>query len=145
MQVLARWHDIVRSGDPSGLAEILAEDCVFWSPVVHRPQAGRDLTQLYLTGAMSVFNDNGASEWSVLASYYHQFTETFGASVGFQYFSDFYLPSSSVGTGLDGYGAELNLVWTPIENLEVRSEIYYDDYETLDGTASGFLRLTRFF
>ena len=95
--------------------------------------------------AMSVFNDNGASEWSVLASYYHQFTETFGASVGFQYFSDFYLPSSSVGTGLDGYGAELNLVYTPIENLEIRSEIYYDDYETLDGTASGFLRLTRFF
>ena len=58
MQVLSRWHDIVRSGDPSGLAEILAEDCVFWSPVVHRPQAGRDLTQLYLTGAMSVFNDS---------------------------------------------------------------------------------------
>lgn len=95
--------------------------------------------------AMAVFNDNGASEWSVLASYYHQFTEKFGASVGFQYFNNFYQPSSSVGTGLDGYGAELNLVYTPIENLEIRSEIYYDDYETLDGTTSGFLRLTRFF
>jgi hypothetical protein len=88
---------------------------------------------------------NGAAEWSVLASYYHQFTEKFGASVGFQYFNDFYAANSSLSTGLDGYGAELNLVYTPVENLEIRSEIYYDKVDTLDGTASGFLRLTRFF
>ena len=57
MEALARWHDIVLSGDPSGLEALLAEDCVFWSPVVHRPQVGRELTRLYLTGAMAVFND----------------------------------------------------------------------------------------
>jgi len=58
MQVLSRWHDILEARDPSRLGEILAEDCVFYSPVVHTPQAGRELTALYLTGAMHVFNDS---------------------------------------------------------------------------------------
>jgi hypothetical protein len=87
----------------------------------------------------------GAAEWSVLASYYHQFTPTFGASIGAQYFSDFYAGGSSLSTGLDGFEAEASLVWTPIENFEVRSEVYYDKVETLDGTWSGFLRFTRYF
>ena len=58
MQVLSTWHDILEARDPSRLGEILAEDCVFYSPVVHTPQAGRELTALYLTGAMHVFNDS---------------------------------------------------------------------------------------
>ncbi|MDN2583951.1 porin [Aquibium sp. ELW1220] len=95
--------------------------------------------------AISGVDGNGAAEWSILASYYHQITEKFGASVGFQFYSDLYAAQSSVSTDLDGYTAELNLVYTPVENLEIRSEIYYDKIDTLDGTASGFLRLTRFF
>jgi hypothetical protein len=95
--------------------------------------------------AISGVDGNGAAEWSILASYYHQITEKFGASVGFQFYSDLYAAQSSVSTGLDGYTAELNLVYTPVENLEIRSEIYYDKIDNLDGTASGFLRLTRFF
>ncbi|MEQ9463755.1 MAG: nuclear transport factor 2 family protein [Haliea sp.] len=58
LQALAQWHEIARSGDPARLDALLAEDCVFWSPVVHRPQQGRDLTRLYLSGAMRVFNDS---------------------------------------------------------------------------------------
>jgi len=58
MQVLSTWHDILEARDPCRLGEILAEDCVFYSPVVHTPQAGRELTALYLTGAMHVFNDS---------------------------------------------------------------------------------------
>mgnify|MGYP000037490279 FL=1 len=58
MQVLSTWHDILEARDPSRLGEILAEHCVFHSPVVHTPQAGRELTALYLTGAMHVFNDS---------------------------------------------------------------------------------------
>jgi hypothetical protein len=58
MQVLSTWHDILEARDPSRLGEILAEDCVFYSPVVHTPQAGRERTALYLTGAMHVFNDS---------------------------------------------------------------------------------------
>ena len=57
MNTLARWHEIIKQGDPALLDEILADDCVFHSPVVHTPQEGRKLTRLYLTGAMHVLND----------------------------------------------------------------------------------------
>lgn len=54
---LAAWHEIVAHRDPSRLAELLAPDAVFHSPVVHRPQEGRDLVALYLTGAMHVLGN----------------------------------------------------------------------------------------
>ena len=38
------------------LDEILAEDCVFLSPVVHTPQLGRQITKLYLAGAQQVLS-----------------------------------------------------------------------------------------
>lgn len=57
MTTLDTWHDIVASGDTARLDEVLAQDCVFISPVVHTPQQGRELTKLYLTGALNVFND----------------------------------------------------------------------------------------
>lgn len=57
MDALARWHEIIRHRDAAGLGDILTPDCVFLSPVVHTPQQGRDLTVLYLTGAMHVFNE----------------------------------------------------------------------------------------
>jgi hypothetical protein len=40
------------------LEEVLAENCVFMSPVVHTPQKGRELTRAYLTAAFGVFNDS---------------------------------------------------------------------------------------
>ena len=55
---LSTWHEIASTQDPSRLPEILTEDCVFFSPVVHTPQLGRDITVLYLTGAMRVFNES---------------------------------------------------------------------------------------
>ncbi len=55
---LARWHEHVERGDPAALPSILAENCVFLSPVVHTPQKGRDISVLYLTGAMHVFGDS---------------------------------------------------------------------------------------
>jgi hypothetical protein len=58
MTTLELWHQILEQRQPERLAEILAEDCVFFSPVVHKPQAGRELTQLYLTAALQVFNDS---------------------------------------------------------------------------------------
>tara|TARA_R110002110_G_scaffold205066_7_gene416903 strand:- start:28182 stop:28568 length:387 start_codon:yes stop_codon:yes gene_type:complete len=54
---LALWHDIMQERNPQRLDEILADDCVFLSPVVHTPQRGKALTTLYLTGAFHVFND----------------------------------------------------------------------------------------
>ncbi len=49
------WHRVVRNMSKETLDEILAEDVVFHSPVVHTPQAGRDLTRLYLMAAFNVF------------------------------------------------------------------------------------------
>ena len=91
------------------------------------------------------YSTMGNSEFSVLASYYHQFTETFGASVGVQYFNDFYFAGTDVSTGLDGWAADLSLVWVPVTNFEVRSEINYDENDGRDGTVSGYLRFTRYF
>lgn len=54
---LHAWHQFVASQDTDLLQSILAEDCVFLSPVVHSPQRGRDITLLYLTGAMHVLQD----------------------------------------------------------------------------------------
>ena len=58
MNTLQLWHEIFASRDTGRFEEILAEDCVFLSPIVHTPQEGRELTSLYLTGALHVFNDS---------------------------------------------------------------------------------------
>ncbi len=52
---LHTWHRLVREHDPSGLRALLADDVVFYSPVVHAPQRGRALTTMYLTAAFEVF------------------------------------------------------------------------------------------
>jgi hypothetical protein len=80
------------------------------------------------------------AEWSILASYYHQFTDTFGGSIGAQYFSDIYAAGSP-----DGWSADLSLVWVPVTNFEIRSELNYDEVDGLDGSFSGILRFTRYF
>ena len=48
------WHAVVESGDPALLDALLADDVVFRSPAVFAPQEGKDLTTLYLRGAMAV-------------------------------------------------------------------------------------------
>jgi len=58
MNTLELWHDIVRERNPDRLDEVLAEDCVFLSPIVHTPQEGRELTKFYLAGAFNAFNDS---------------------------------------------------------------------------------------
>jgi len=53
------WHEIIRTRDPMALNEILAEDVVFHSPVVHASQNGKAITQHYLTAALHVLlNDS---------------------------------------------------------------------------------------
>ena len=61
--VIQRWHGIALDARdaPDGdwrerLGAILAEDCVFESPVVHTPQVGRTIVEKYLLGALSVLN-----------------------------------------------------------------------------------------
>ena len=52
---IERWHHIVRERDFASLDGLLAEDVVFHSPIVHTPQRGKALTQLYLQAAFGVF------------------------------------------------------------------------------------------
>ena len=49
--VIARWHRYMDGGLPGGLDELLADDVVFYSPVVFTPQRGKELTTQYLTAA----------------------------------------------------------------------------------------------
>lgn len=55
---LRKWHAVAEARDPAGLADLLADDCVFHSPVVHTPQRGKDVTTLYLTAALHVLAPN---------------------------------------------------------------------------------------
>lgn len=49
--VIARWHRYMAGELPGGLDGLLAEDVVFWSPVVHTPQRGKAVTTQYLEAA----------------------------------------------------------------------------------------------
>jgi hypothetical protein len=52
---LEAWHRVVRDISDEALDEVLADEVVFQSPVVHTPQRGRDVTKLYLLAAFNVF------------------------------------------------------------------------------------------
>jgi len=52
------WHKVVEARDAAGLDNILAENVVFHSPVVHTPQEGKSITKLYLTAALHVLNND---------------------------------------------------------------------------------------
>jgi hypothetical protein len=44
--VVERWHQHLRGRLPGGLDELLADDVVFYSPVVYTPQQGKAVTKL---------------------------------------------------------------------------------------------------
>ena len=59
MNGLNAWHDVVKSKSSDQLQQLVADDAVFHSPLVHTPQAGKPLTVAYLTAAMHVLaNDS---------------------------------------------------------------------------------------
>lgn len=49
------WHRLVKDRSPRGLDALLAEEAVFYSPVVHTPQRGKKITAAYLSAAFHVF------------------------------------------------------------------------------------------
>ncbi len=57
-ETIERWHGIVKSRDPEALKELLADDVVFLSPVVHTPQVGKAITWQYLHAALHVLNND---------------------------------------------------------------------------------------
>ena len=52
---IEKWHALVRAHQPSALDELLADDAVFVSPVVHTAQHGKALAKAYLNSAFTVF------------------------------------------------------------------------------------------
>lgn len=53
-----KWHELVKSRDAGGLDSLLANDVIFYSPVVHTPQVGKAVTTVYLTAALHVFGND---------------------------------------------------------------------------------------
>ena len=56
-QTIQRWHRLVESKDANELDELLADNVVFHSPVVHTPQEGKAITKMYLTAALHTLNN----------------------------------------------------------------------------------------
>ena len=52
------WHRLVEARDVGALDDILADDAVFHSPVVHTPQKGKSLVKIYLSAALMVLGNS---------------------------------------------------------------------------------------
>ncbi len=77
--LLSKWHLIVKTRDTAGLADLLADDVVFESPVVHTPQAGKAITHKYLHAALHVLNNDSFTylrEWATPTSAVLEFQTT---------------------------------------------------------------------
>lgn len=64
---LQHWHDYANAKKPELLAQILHDDAVFHSPVVHTPQVGKPIVTAYLQAAMAVFGKGSfeyVGEWA---------------------------------------------------------------------------------
>ena len=64
MSVVEKWYEVMKSNDMDKLDELLAEDVIFYSPVVYTPQKGKDLTKMYLMAAGGVFGEGTNKEVS---------------------------------------------------------------------------------
>jgi hypothetical protein len=55
INTLHTWHELVQTRNARGLNDLLADNVVFHSPVVHTPQVGKAITTQYLAAAFHVF------------------------------------------------------------------------------------------
>ncbi len=62
MSAVEKWYEVMKSNDMDKLDELLAEDVVFYSPVVYTPQKGKDITKMYLMAAGGVFGEGNKDE-----------------------------------------------------------------------------------
>jgi SnoaL-like domain len=54
---IRRWFELAKARSSAGLDDLLAEDVVFESPVVHTPQRGKAITKAYLGAALGVLGN----------------------------------------------------------------------------------------
>jgi hypothetical protein len=55
-KVIENWHKHLKGELQGGLDALLADDVVFYSPVVFTPQKGKEVTKLYLNAAANTFD-----------------------------------------------------------------------------------------
>lgn len=54
---LAEWHEIVHSKDTAKLSDFLADDILFYSPVLFKPKQGKMAAFIILSTVVQVFED----------------------------------------------------------------------------------------
>ena len=55
---LSKWLTLASERNTAALGDLLAEDVVFLSPIVHTPQEGKMITGMYLSAAIQVFGND---------------------------------------------------------------------------------------
>lgn len=63
-RAIEHWHRYLAGDLPGGLDELLADDVVFYSPVVYTPQRGRPITTKYLEAASRTLAGEGGAGFS---------------------------------------------------------------------------------
>ena len=58
MNTLEKWYEVMKSNNLEELDDLLADDVVFYSPVVFTPQKGKEITKMYLMAAGGVFGSS---------------------------------------------------------------------------------------
>ena len=56
MNPIRKWHETVKTRDFSLLDQILSEQVVFYSPVVHSPQVGKEITFIRINNFIKNYN-----------------------------------------------------------------------------------------
>ena len=56
---IADWHEYIFGKKAGGLEALIADECVFISPIVFKPQVGKDLTMAYLRAAGGTIGGQG--------------------------------------------------------------------------------------
>ena len=78
---IQKWHQLIKGDFPGGYDELLADDVIFYSPVVFTPQKGKELAKLYLMAAGNTFGgDESSNEGELKDSSFHYTKEVLNGS-----------------------------------------------------------------
>jgi hypothetical protein len=66
-KTVANWHKLLRGEFEGGLDAILADDVVFYSPIVFSPQEGKAITKMYLEAAFSTLGGEPGTDFEAPA------------------------------------------------------------------------------
>jgi hypothetical protein len=72
---ISRWHEYLLGNLPDGLDDLLDEDVVFYSPIVHTPQEGKEITKLYLQAAAAGLAGTAQTPTAVAADRRFRYTK----------------------------------------------------------------------